>query len=88
MSKSAKALGGLRGALRAGQPPSITKGSLAFGGALLFGGTAYFTYRYAKAHVALRDEDVPGDPGAGFSVFDKIANKYDEAIGQEEAALW
>ncbi|GLC72044.1 hypothetical protein PLESTF_001198100 [Pleodorina starrii] len=87
MSKGVKTFGGLRGALRAG-PPSITKGSLAFGGALLFGGTAYFTYRYAKAHVALRDEDTPGDPSASFSVFDKIANKYDEAIGQEEAALW
>lgn len=69
-------------------PPSITTGSLAIGGALLFGGSAYFSYRYAKAHVALREEEGTGDPISSFSVFDRIANKYDDAMGQEEAALW
>ncbi|EFJ45395.1 hypothetical protein VOLCADRAFT_94211, partial [Volvox carteri f. nagariensis] len=86
MSKSSRVLSGAR-ALRTGQP-SITTGSLALGGALLFGGTAYFSYRYAKAHVALRDEEASVGHASSFRVFDKIADKYDEAIGQEEAALW
>lgn len=64
--------------------------SLTVGGALLFGGTAYFSYRYSNAHAVLPtpDPDAPIDPAAGFRVFDAIADKYDEAIGQEEAALW
>ncbi|GIL46555.1 hypothetical protein Vafri_3532 [Volvox africanus] len=86
MWKNAKSVGGLH-ALRTGQP-SITIGSLAFGGAVIFGGTAYFSYRYAKAHVDLRNEEGLVDSGSSFRVFDKIADKYDEAIGQEEAALW
>ncbi|GLI64441.1 hypothetical protein VaNZ11_007711 [Volvox africanus] len=86
MWKNVKSVGGLN-ALRTGQP-SITIGSFAFGGAVIFGSTAYFSYRYAKAHVALSNEEGVVDSGSSFHVFDKIADKYDEAIGQEEAALW
>ncbi|KAG2453444.1 hypothetical protein HYH02_001665 [Chlamydomonas schloesseri] len=69
---------------------SISGRSALVGGALLFGGTAYFSYRYSNAHAVLPtpDPDAPIDPAAGFRVFDAIADKYDEAIGQEEAALW
>eukprot|EP00198_Chlamydomonas_reinhardtii_P007630 XP_001696967.1 predicted protein [Chlamydomonas reinhardtii] len=69
---------------------SISTRSALVGGALLFGGTAYFSYRYSNAHAVLPtpDPDAPIDPAAGFRVFDAIADKYDEAIGQEEAALW
>ncbi|KAG2439369.1 hypothetical protein HXX76_004728 [Chlamydomonas incerta] len=69
---------------------SISGRSALVGGALLFGGTAYFSYRYSNAHAVLPtpDADAPIDPAAGFRVFDAIADRYDEAIGQEEAALW
>lgn len=57
--------------------------ALGVGAAALFSASAYFNYRYVSAHrlvTASPDADGPA-PGCAF---DRLADRYDEAVGQEE----
>ena len=62
---------------------------LALGAAALFGGTSWFSYRYARPHALIREQP-DGEQGGGAPdcAFDRLADRYDDAVGQEEAVMW
>lgn len=69
-ARAASAPGGRQG--KGSGAPNISLASLAVGGSVVLGGTAYFTYRYARAHAVLPS---PEELGSGEGQGD-LADSY------------